>query len=129
MKKIIVALVILIIVAIGAYYLVFSNNSSHSPTGISTPDTQTPPASSNVTVSIKNFSFNPSILTIKVGIKVTWVNDDGVNHTITSDSGSQLNSATILPGQSFDFTFNGVGTSNYHCSIHPMMKGTVVVTN
>ncbi len=85
------------------------------------------PVSENVTIDIKNFAFNPSVLNIKVGTKVTWTNNDSAPHTITSDSGGILNSATLSTGQSFSFTFTNAGSFSYHCAIHPMMKGSVVV--
>lgn len=131
----------LIIVGIGVYFVAFKNNSNVTPnvsapttqslTTTPTPSSNTPttPASSSVTVSIKNFSFSPSALTIKTGTKVTWVNNDSVPHTVTSDAGTLLNSVTLSPGQSFSFMFTNTGTANYHCNIHPTMKGTVVVEN
>lgn len=148
MKKTIIIIAIVIIVAIGAYYFFSGNSSSQAPINppqtntspalnnpsINTPSPTVPvssapanPASSNITVSIKNFSFNPSAVTIKAGTKVTWVNNDSAPHTITSDSGNLLNSGTLSPGQSFSFTFTNIGAANYHCSIHPAMKGGVIV--
>ncbi len=118
----------------------YNTNTSTAPTesGQSTQTTTTTtivtpaptnPAPSNVKVSIKNFSFSPQTLTVKTGTKVTWTNNDSVPHTVTSDSDNLLNSGTISPGQSFSFTFTNTGSANYHCSIHPMMKGVVVVQN
>ncbi len=78
-------------------------------------------------ISMKSLAFNPVILTVKTGTKVTWTNDDNVPHTVTSTSGSTLNSGTISPGQSFSFTFNNEGITTYRCNIHPMMTGTIVV--
>jgi plastocyanin len=78
-------------------------------------------------VGIKNFLFNPVTLTVKTGTKVTWVNDDVVSHTVTSDSGNVLNSGTLSPGQSYSFTFTSEGTFNYYCTLHPMMKGKIIV--
>ncbi len=150
MKNIIIALVVLAMVGIGTYYFVFSKNAA-SPTtsphpseqatspSLSTPSTtpvqQGPNTASTtslparVAVSIKNFAFNPASMSIKAGTKVTWTNNDSVSHTVTSDSGTLFDSSTLAPGQSFSFTFGSSGTYSYHCSIHPMMKGTVVVTN
>ena len=78
-------------------------------------------------VSISNFAFNPSITTVRVGTRVTWTNNDPTPHTVTSDSGS-FGSGTLATGQSFSLTFNTPGTFTYHCAIHPMMTGTIVVT-
>jgi len=65
-------------------------------------------------------------LTVASGTTVTWVNTDSVTHTSTSDA-SGWDSATLAPGQQFNFTFATSGTFHYHCAIHPGMVGTVVV--
>ncbi|MEK7217799.1 MAG: cupredoxin family copper-binding protein [Patescibacteria group bacterium] len=136
MKKLIITLVVLVIVGVGAYYLVFSNGSSGTPTNtpeptiqVSTTPLSSPPPVVSIAVDIKNFLFNPQTLTIKKGTKVTWVNNDTAPHTVTSDVGNLLNSPTLASGQSFSFTFTDVGTNNYYCAIHPTMKGSIIVTN
>lgn len=78
-------------------------------------------------VSIKNFTFNPSEITIKKGETVVWTNEDSTSHTVTSDSGNELDSGSITPGQTYSHTFNTAGTFDYHCSIHTSMKGRVTV--
>lgn len=40
----------------------------------------------DVTVTIKDFSFNPDNITIGPGTTVTWVNEDDVPHTATSQN-------------------------------------------
>jgi plastocyanin len=76
--------------------------------------------------TIKGFSFQPDVLKVKVGAKVTWTNDDTVPHTVTADTNS-FASGTLQPASSFSFTFTRPGTYAYHCSIHPSMHGSVVV--
>jgi plastocyanin len=80
------------------------------------------------TVIIQGNSFNPETLTVKVGQKVTWTNNDSYAHTVTSDDGS-FNSGSLPAGQSFSFVFTKTGSFNYHCSIHTSMTAKVVVTN
>ncbi len=132
MNKILIALAVLIVVAFATYFFVFrisdqAPGTSYMPSPVSnTIDT---PATSETSVTIKNFSFSPATLTVKSGTKVTWTNNDTAPHTVTSDSGNQLNSSTLSPGQSFSYTFTDAGTIDYHCAIHPSMKGTVVVGN
>ena len=129
MKKILVILVALIVMG-GVYYLTADNETQMpTPTPTSSTSAVETPTSSNVTVNIKNFVFNPATITIKPGTRVTWVNNDSVPHTVTSDSGSLLNSGTLAPGQSFSFSFSSVTSVNYHCALHPAMKGTVIVGN
>lgn len=75
-------------------------------------------------VSIKNFSFNPESVTISTGDTVRWTNMDSASHTVT---GTSFGSQTLAPGDSYEFLFTNAGTYEYHCSIHPSMKGTVTV--
>jgi len=100
---------------------------------------QTPPATAapttsaagGNTVAIKNFAFDPSSLTVKSGTVVKWTNQDGAPHTIVSDTSSPatFSSDSLSSGASYSFTFTQPGTYTYHCSIHPSMKGTIIVTS
>jgi len=53
---------------------------------------------------------------------ICWHNEDGVNHTATSDSGL-FDTNAIAPGAEVGSTFYGPGTYRYHCEIHPSMDG------
>lgn len=79
--------------------------------------------------SYGSYSFNPSSKTVTVGTTITWVNNSGTTHTVTSDTGSVLNSGNIGNGGSYQHTFNTAGTFPYHCVYHQAMgmTGTVVV--
>jgi plastocyanin len=74
---------------------------------------------------ISNFSFSGPV-TIHVGDTVRWTNQDGTSHTVTADDGS-FTSPSLGSQGTFSHTFNGPGTVNYHCAIHPSMQGTVTV--
>ena len=85
--------------------------------------------SADVSVTINNFAFNPTPLTVPVGTKVVWTNQQPqVPHTVTSDMPGVFDSGAIQSGGTFSFTFMQAGTVTYHCTIHPNMHGTVVVT-
>lgn len=75
-------------------------------------------------VTIKDFAFQPAELTIKVGDTVTWTNEDSAIHTATGDG---FDSGNLGKGETFSHTFNEIGTFDYICTIHPYMKGKVVV--
>ena len=77
-------------------------------------------------VAIKNLTFSPHAVTIKVGENVTWTNEDSVNHTVVANNG-EFQSGSLANGDTFTFTFAAAGTFAYHCSVHPSMTGTVVV--
>ena len=76
---------------------------------------------------MQNIQFNPSSVTVKVGQKVTWVNEDTVDHNVTSSSGASIKASNFGHGQSFSFTPTKAGTIKYSCTIHPGMNGTLIV--
>lgn len=78
------------------------------------------------TVTMKNLEFDKKILNIKVGDIVTWVNEDTVSHTATADDGS-FNTQLLAQGEKASITFTKKGTYTYHCTVHPSMRGTIVV--
>lgn len=79
-------------------------------------------------VSIMNYAFSPSTLTVHVGDKVTWTNMDDAPHTVTSSSGpTTLSSPTLNKGDTWSYTFTQPGDYSYYCAVHPNMKGTIHV--
>ena len=73
-----------------------------------------------------NFDFSPKTVTINVGETVTWTNDGKVpeGHTATGDS---FDSGVLKEGQTYIHKFTRAGSFDYVCTLHPMMKGTIVV--
>src|SRR5262249_31149632 len=49
-------------------------------------------------VKIANFTFEPSVLTVKVGTTVTWVNDDDIPHLVSEKDGKFRSSALDTDG-------------------------------
>ena len=82
-----------------------------------------------VQVTIQNFAFSPQTLTVAPGTTVVWTQKDSAPHTVTSDTGAWTASAMLSPGQTFSHTFTKAGTFAYHCSVHPNMTATIVVSN
>ncbi|WP_419538260.1 cupredoxin domain-containing protein [Mycobacterium colombiense] len=78
-------------------------------------------------VTIDGFAFAPVTLTVPAGTTVTWTNRDEEPHTVAASDGS-FHSPGMGTGATFAHTFSTAGTFDYVCSIHPMMRGTVVVT-
>lgn len=83
-------------------------------------------AATTVNVSISGYAFSPTPVTIQVGDTVKWTNNDGVSHTVVSDS-SVFSSGNIPSGGTYSYTFTAAGTYGYHCSIHTYMTGEVIV--
>jgi plastocyanin len=77
-------------------------------------------------VAIDNFAFSPATLKARVGQQVTWTNRQNVAHTVTANAGTFNH--PMPSGATFSFTFTTAGTFAYHCTIHPSMRGTIVVS-
>jgi plastocyanin len=88
-------------------------------------ESTTPDPNSTTTVEISNNAFIPDQLNVAPGTTVTFVNNDNVPHTATSDT--KLFDLEIPPGVSYPVVLEGEGTVPYHCELHPEMKGTIVV--
>ncbi len=70
--------------------------------------------------------FIPATLTLSVGDRVTWTNDDQADHQL-QDSGDLWGSKVIKPGGSYTQVFDVSGTYEYFCKLHPSLKGKVIV--
>jgi plastocyanin len=98
--------------------------STPTVTGTETAPPEVTNAQNTASVEIKGFAFNPASITVKKGTTVTWKQQDSAPHTIT---GTGFESGNLAKGQAFSHTFNDAGTFDYHCSLHPSMKGKVIV--
>lgn len=78
-------------------------------------------------VSISNFTFQPALLIVKAGTKVTWTNRDSTPHTVTSSDKRFVSSSGLDTNDQYSYLFDKPGTYEYFCSLHPMMVGNVVV--
>ena len=93
------------------------------------------------TVHLKLLQFNPSTLTVPVGTKVRFVNDEVISHTVTTGTykvgdnnfrsseqpDGKLNAQLKAKGDSTTYVFASAGTYQYFCTIHKAMQGQVVV--
>lgn len=78
-------------------------------------------------VDISGFAFSSGTITIPAGTQVVWTNKDSAPHSVISDGGNELASDALSQGGSYSHTFAEPGTYEYHCGIHPSMKGKVIV--
>ena len=75
----------------------------------------------------------PKVLSVSKGATVIWSNEDSTLHTVTSgtpergDSGTEFDSVYLAAGRTFEHAFDKAGTFDYYCTLHPFMKGQVVV--
>jgi plastocyanin len=78
-------------------------------------------------VTFDNFSFLPRTFTVSVGTTVTWINRDDIPHTVLSTDKKTQVSPALDTDEEFSYTFTAAGTNDYYCSVHPHMKGTIIV--
>ena len=84
-------------------------------------------AAADFTITQKNKVFSVRQITIKVGDRVTFVNDDSVNHHVFSATqGSEID-IVQRPGRSDTVRFSRPGTVEVECAIHPEMTLEVQV--
>jgi len=89
------------------------------------------PASSQSGVTIQLFQFRPDQLEVKAGTRLSWTNQDDIEHTVTSGTPEKLDGR-------FDVRLSGRGTTGqielrqpgvypYFCSRHQSMRGEIRV--
>ena len=73
----------------------------------------------------------PSVIAIDSGNQVTWVNEDSAFHSVTSgfygEPSELFDSGYLDPYESFTLDFDEKGTYDFFCTLHPWMKGQVIV--
>lgn len=84
--------------------------------------------SGGTAVTVVDFAYQPTPLTVTAGDTVTWTNEDDAAHTVTSDGDGPLTSGEIAGGGTFEHTFDQPGTYEYVCTFHPTMMGTIEVS-
>ena len=71
--------------------------------------------------------FTPFAITIRVGQKVQWINNDTDDHTVVSDdafnTAGHRGTNVLLPanGGTFTLTFKHPGTFPFYCRFHAML--------
>jgi plastocyanin len=81
-------------------------------------------------VVMKGLAFTPDVIRARRGDRIVWTNEDNVPHNVTWMAGPRLlSSARVMnPGTRFSTLVMQSGTVEYLCSIHPWMRGTIVVS-
>ena len=83
------------------------------------------PKTASRTIVIDGTRFEPALLSVQRGDVVTWANKDPFPHTATAKG--TFDSGNIGAGKSWRFKARKAGTFDYVCTLHPNMKGTLVV--
>ena len=160
-NSIIAISLVVILVGVGVFYIsknkVVENTETATQQEVTTtpePATETPSGmevsvtnaqTGNVTVTYTNSGFSPSVITVKQGTKVTFVNSSSKSMWVASDehpSHTEYSGTTrqahcpdaagtafdqCSTGSSYTFTFNKAGSWDYHNHVMASDGGKVVV--
>ena len=85
-----------------------------------------------VAITIRDLSFRPANIKIRLGTKVTWTNQDTMGHAIVADDtgltgGLPRERHVFGKDETTSVTFRELGTFRYHCGVHDFMRGSVEV--
>lgn len=79
------------------------------------------------TVVINSMQFSPANLNVDIGDTVTWINKDLVSHNVKDTINNLFYSDTLQTDKFYRWVVTG--SANYICTIHPTMKGSIVISN
>ena len=83
-----------------------------------------PVATTEVSMA-KSYRFDPKLIEIEAGSRVTWTNDDNFTHTVRVDGGADHE---VGKGESVSIAFDEPGRYHYLCTLHRKdMDGEVIV--
>lgn len=92
-------------------------------------------ASSSFKIQMESWSpyYQPEAASVSLGTVVLWENPTATHHTVTQDGCEEggaclFDSGAIPPSGIFELPELPPGQYPYHCTLHPIMRGTVVVT-
>ncbi len=121
MKNIYISIIVLSIIAVGASLILGNSKKAQAPVG----------EKSNVSVGVvtgavkeftvtgENFSFIPSVMTVKKGdkVKINFKNQNGMHNLIIDEFA--VNTGIIKSGEekSVEFTADKTGSFQYYCSV------------
>jgi plastocyanin len=76
-------------------------------------------------LTIVDFAFSPTDLSVTDGQTITVTNIGETSHTFTTDDDSV--DETIGAGETVEIPLTGVSTGGFHCRFHSQMVGTLTV--
>jgi plastocyanin len=90
----------------------------------------------DVTITMVGFEYSPRDVTAQVGETITWVNPEGMAHTVTDGLGSGDPAAGLLfdvlfldgPEQTFSHAFADTGVYSIFCRFHEALNMTGTIT-
>ena len=78
------------------------------------------------TVVIEAMKFSPEVTEVSAGDSVVWINKDPFPHNVVADNRA-FHSREIATNSRWKMKATRKGSIAYVCTLHPTMKGTLVV--
>jgi plastocyanin len=132
-----IALMMIVVVAYPVAYSSFTNYDQATNPFFCAPliPCQKQPAGTVIctttcVVTMENSAFAPGSVNATQGSMVTWINKDGVSHTVTAFNTTAFSSGFIPPGHTYTLQIPASlkpGQYYYYCSVHPFMIGLLNV--
>lgn len=85
---------------------------------------ETDAVATSTTVVERDLAFSPPLLEVSLGDTVTFTNEDSVDHQLLIDG---VTLGRQSPGRSVTWTPTEAATIDYICTLHPEMRGRIVV--
>ena len=101
----------------------YSSGSTNSPSA-PTPTTSNGVVTIDVVAINGAQSFSPNPATLPPGQMVVWHNVNSTTHRVVLNDRS-VDTGDLAPGTSSQPMAIGAGGGEYHCSIHPVMIGSI----
>ncbi|HKV20561.1 MAG TPA: cupredoxin domain-containing protein [Mycobacterium sp.] len=101
--------------------------SGSSADGTTTATEHSPAAIAGPTLTIANMAFGQP-LTVAPGTEITIVNNDGVEHSVTSKAQGAFDVHVDGGGEKTLTAPTQPGQYQFYCVYHPSMKGTLIVS-
>ena len=124
----------IIVILVGAFVVLKLDKHSQTVSQMSSVHHRAP-LPKEITVTLSKTGFSPSIVTIKVGSAVRWVNKSGTQETVNSDNyptnqlHRELNFGIFNNNSSVVHTFTKAGTYGYHNQLNHTQEGKIIVEN
>ena len=77
-------------------------------------------------VLIKDLAFEPAEIRVKPGTTIVWNNQDATAHEVHANDDA-WHADPFGQGETFEMDFSTPGTYGYHCHIHPVVNGIIIV--
>lgn len=109
-----------------------SGLTTNAKINYASPPAGAPVQSGTVKIKYHEITIEPDTLRVKVGSTIEWINEDPVEHNVTSEPGapSKISSGNFGEGHTFRFTVTKPGIIHYKCTNHPAtMNGTIEVVS